>query len=98
MSHSDPGCHLASLQAVAREEASQVCLLPEAVYLCTEATAATLRQTHTSGMQVSGLVVEQVFKMWAQHNWVSEFSFQVSNDHLITSSIHPVYIWLDLLV
>ena len=32
------------------------------------------------------------------HNWVSEFSFQVSNDHLITSSIHPVYIWLDLLV
>ena len=64
MSHSDPGRHLASLQAVAREEASQVCLLPEAVYLCTEATAATLRQTHTSGMQVSGLVVEQVFKMW----------------------------------
>ena len=48
----DPGRHLASLQAVAREEASQVCLLPEAVYLCTEATAATLKQTHTSGMQV----------------------------------------------
>ena len=48
--------HLASLQAVAREEASQVCLRPEAVYLCTEATTATLRQTHTSGMQVSGLM------------------------------------------
>ena len=48
----DPGRHLASLQAVAREEASQVCLLPEAVYFCTEATAATFEQTHTSGMQV----------------------------------------------
>ena len=57
ITHSDPGRHLASLQAVAREKASQICLLPEAVYLCAEAAAATLRQTHTSGMQVSSLVV-----------------------------------------
>ena len=49
----DTRCHLASLQAVAREEASQVSLLPDPVHLCTEAAAATLRQTHCSGMQVS---------------------------------------------
>ena len=50
---SDPKSHPTSLQAVAREEAAQVSLLPEAVYLCTEATAATLGQTHSSRMQVS---------------------------------------------
>ena len=55
----DPRCHLASLQAVARDEAAQVSLLPEAVYLCTEATAATLGQTHSSGMQVRSPTIEQ---------------------------------------
>ena len=54
----DPRSHPTSLQAVAREESAQVSLLPEAVYLCTEATAATLEQTHSSGMQVS-LYTEQ---------------------------------------
>ena len=55
----DPRCHPTSLQAVARDEAAQVSLLPEAVYLCTEATAATLKQTHSSGMQVRSLTIEQ---------------------------------------
>ena len=55
----DPRCHPTSLQAVARDEAAQVSLLPEAVYLCTEATAATLGQTHSSGMQVRSPTIEQ---------------------------------------
>ena len=54
----DPRSHPTSLQAVARDEAAQVSLLPEAVYLCTEPTATTFRQTHSSGMQVS-LYTEQ---------------------------------------
>ena len=55
----EPRSHSTSLQAVAREEAPQVRLLPEAVYLCTEATAAALRQTHTSGMQVRSTMIKQ---------------------------------------
>ena len=50
--YSDQRSHPTSLQAVARDDAAQVGLFPEPVYLCTEATAATLRQALASGMQV----------------------------------------------